>query len=82
MRRSDRASTYVLLGYLRLNRNIDPTLEDLQDSEEVRVAGRIQFARFWSLYGSTVIDLTNQNEDPTVDHGRLRSGTAPGRPYL
>lgn len=59
-------STYFLLGYLRLNRNIDPTLEDLQDSEEVRVAGRIQFKRFWSIYGSTVIDLTNQDEDPTV----------------
>jgi len=57
-------STYVLLGYLRLNRNIDPTLEDLQDSEEARVAGRVQITRFWSLYGSTVIDLTDRNEDP------------------
>jgi len=57
-------STYVLLGYLRLNRNIDPTLEDLQDREEARVAGRVQFARFWSLWGSTVIDLTDRNEDP------------------
>lgn len=57
-------ATYLLLGYLRLNRNIVPTLEDLQDREEVRVAGRVQFAKFWSLFGSTVIDLTDRNEDP------------------
>ena len=58
-------STYVLLGYLRLNRHIDPTLEDLQDREEARLAGRVQITRFWSMFGSTVIDLTNKNEDPT-----------------
>ncbi|GAA0314846.1 LPS-assembly protein LptD [Sphingomonas oligophenolica] len=58
-------STYVLLGYLRLNRHIDPTLEDLQDREEARIAGRVQVTRFWSLFGSTVIDLTNKAEDPT-----------------
>ncbi|QNA83949.1 LPS-assembly protein LptD [Sphingomonas sp. So64.6b] len=57
-------STYALVGYLRLNRNIDPTLEDLQDREEVRLAGRVQIARFWSVFGSTVIDLTDRNEDP------------------
>jgi LPS-assembly protein len=57
-------STYALVGYLRLNRNIDPTLEDLQDREEVRLAGRVQFTRFWSVFGSTVIDLTDRNEDP------------------
>ncbi len=56
--------TYFLLGYLLLNRNINPTIEDLQNSEEVRVAGRIQFSRFWSIYGSTVIDLTTQAMDP------------------
>jgi LPS-assembly protein len=57
-------STYVLLGYLRLNRNIGTTAEDLQDREEARLAGRLQFARFWSVFGSTVIDLTDRNEDP------------------
>ncbi|SEM61170.1 LPS-assembly protein [Sphingomonas gellani] len=56
--------TYVLLGYLRLDRNIYPTIEDLQDREEARVAGRVQFARFWSAFGSMVIDLTNKAEDP------------------
>jgi LPS-assembly protein len=56
-------STYVLIGYLKLNRNITTT-EDLRDREEVRVAGRIQFARFWSLFGSSLIDLTNRNQDP------------------
>lgn len=58
-------STYLLLGYLRLNRNIAASLEDLRDREEARVGGRIQFARFWSVFGSAVVDLTDRNEDPT-----------------
>ena len=57
-------TSYVLVGYLRLNRNIFPAIEDLQDREEARIAGRIQFKRFWSAFGSAVIDLTDRNEDP------------------
>ncbi len=57
-------ATYVLVGYLKLNRNIDASLEDLRDREEIRVAGRVQFARFWSAFGSGVVDLTNTAEDP------------------
>ena len=53
-----------MVGYLRLNRDADDTLEDLQDREEVRLGGRVQFARFWSVFGSTVIDLTDAKEDP------------------
>jgi LPS-assembly protein len=56
--------TYALVGYLRLNRDIFPSIEDLQDREEARVAGRVQFARFWSVFGSAVVDLTNNAEDP------------------
>ncbi len=56
-------STYLLLGYLRLNRDIFPTIEDLQDREEVRVAGRVQFARFWSAFASAIVDLTDRRED-------------------
>lgn len=56
-------STYFQAGYLRLNRNIFTSIEDLQDREEVRLAGRVQFARFWSAFGSTVIDLTDRRED-------------------
>jgi len=56
-------STYVQLGYLRLNRNIGPALEDLQDREEARVGARVQVARFWSLSGSVLVDLTDQEED-------------------
>jgi LPS-assembly protein len=56
-------ATYVLVGYLKLNRDIT-TVEDLRDREEARVAGRVQFARFWSVYGSAVVDLTNKEEDP------------------
>lgn len=55
-------STYALVGYLRLNRDIDQ-LEDLQDREEIRVAGRVQFARFWSAFASGLIDLTDRTED-------------------
>ena len=56
--------TYAQLGYLKLNRNIDPTIEDLRDIEELRVAGRILFNRYWSIFGAAVIDLTDQKEDP------------------
>ncbi len=57
--------TYVQAGYLKLNRNIGPTLEDLNDREEIRLAGRIRVARYWSVFGSTIIDLTDTTEDPT-----------------
>jgi LPS-assembly protein len=56
--------TYAMIGYLRLNRDIDPTIEDLRDREEIRLGGRVQFAKYWSVFGSTVIDLTGQREDP------------------
>lgn len=57
--------TYVQLGYLRLNRNINATLEDLQDREEARVGARVQIAKFWSVSGSILIDLTDRKEDIT-----------------
>lgn len=56
--------TYAMVGYLRLNRDVAAGLEDLQDREELRLGGRVQFARFWSVFGSTVIDLTDANEAP------------------
>ncbi len=56
--------TYAMVGYLRLNRDAVSGLEDLQDREELRLGGRVQFARFWSIFGSTVIDLTDAAEDP------------------
>ena len=71
-------TTYLLLGYLRLNRNVDLSIEDLRDREEVRAGGRIQFKRYWSLYGSAVIDLTSKSEDPTS----LSDGFQPVRARL
>jgi LPS-assembly protein len=56
--------TYLELGYLRLDRDIDFAFEDLQDREELRAAGRIAFARYWSVFGSTVVNLTDREEDP------------------
>ncbi|MDF0488757.1 LPS assembly protein LptD [Sphingomonas sp. H39-1-10] len=71
-------STYLLLGYLRLNRDITPILEDLQDREEARIGGRVQIRRFWSVFGSTVIDLTDRREDPLS----LADGFSPVRHRL
>lgn len=56
-------ATYMQVGYLRLNRDIT-TVEDLQDREEIRLAGRLKLARYWSVFGSTIIDLTSRSEDP------------------
>ncbi len=56
--------TYAQLGYLRLNRNISTSFEDLRDKEELRFAARVKFARYWSVFGATVIDLTDAQEDP------------------
>ena len=56
--------TYAQIGYLRLNRNIGAAVEDLRDKEELRLAGRLKFARYWSVFGATVLDLTGKEEDP------------------
>jgi LPS-assembly protein len=56
--------TYATIGYLRLDRDIDPAIEDLRDREEIRLGGRIRFADYYSIFGSTVIDLTSSREDP------------------
>ncbi len=56
--------TYIEAGYTKLNRDISEQTEDLRDREEARVAGRIAFANYWSLFGSAVVNLTDRNEDP------------------
>jgi LPS-assembly protein len=56
--------TYAQVGYLKLNRDVDPSIEDLRDVEELRFAARILFSRYWSVFGATVVDLTGKNEDP------------------
>ncbi|MCT2400489.1 LPS-assembly protein LptD [Novosphingobium mangrovi (ex Huang et al. 2023)] len=57
--------TYFEIGYTKLNRDISNTIEDLQNREEVRAAGRVAFANYWSLFGSAVVNLTDRKEDPT-----------------
>ncbi|KPF80308.1 hypothetical protein IP88_00670 [alpha proteobacterium AAP81b] len=54
--------TYATIGYLKLDRKI--TVEDLEDREELRVGGRVAFARYWSAFGSAIIDLTSRAENP------------------
>ena len=56
--------TYAQVGYLRLNRNINSTVEDLRDVEELRLAARILFNRYWSIFGATVVDLSDKTDDP------------------
>ncbi|HVL78397.1 MAG TPA: LPS assembly protein LptD, partial [Sphingomicrobium sp.] len=56
--------SYGQIGYLRLNRDISPAIEDLRDKEELRLAGRLKIHRYWSIFGATVLDLTDQAEDP------------------
>lgn len=73
-------NTYLEVGYLRLNRNIT-TVEDLQDGEELRTAGRISFAHYYSLFGSAVVNLSGNNQNlPTLSNGfqplRTRLGVA------
>lgn len=58
-------NTYFEVGYTKLNRNVSNTIEDLQNREEVRAAGRVAFARYWSMFGSAVVNLTDRSEDPT-----------------
>lgn len=57
--------TYAEVSYLKLNRDI-AELEDLRDREELRVAGRIAIADYWSIFGSSVINLTDRKEDATA----------------
>lgn len=58
--------TYAEVGYLRLNRDIDTLAEDLRDREEVRAGGRLAFARHWSVFGSVIVDLSDNTDDPTL----------------
>lgn len=58
--------TYLEVGYLRLNRDVGAGIEDLKDREELRIAGRIGFARYWSVFGSGVFDLTGISDDPLL----------------
>ena len=71
--------SYLQVGYLRLDRNISADIEDLRDKEELRLAGRVKFLRYWSLFAATVFDLTSSREDPLTDADgfqpvRLRMG--------
>ena len=37
-------------------------MEDLQDREEARVAARVAFLNYWSVFGSGVFNLTNSDD--------------------
>jgi LPS-assembly protein len=65
------ARTYVEIGYLQLNRNIQ-TVEDLRDREELRAAGRVTIGRNWSIFGSGIFNLNVTEDDPLVRPGRFQ----------
>ena len=71
-------ATYATVGYLRLKRNVDIAIEDLRDREEARVGGRAQLAKYWSVFGSAIVDLTSRRDDPTS----LSDGFSPVRTRL
>ncbi len=65
-------SDYIELGYARLNGAIATALEDIQDSNELRAAARVAFARHWSLFGSGIFDLSNNNLLPGATNQRFQ----------
>jgi LPS-assembly protein len=83
------SNTYLQVGYLNLNRDIDPSIEDLRDHEEVRLGARLAIGKRWSLFGSTTLDLTDdaqtvsasqdqtlQDEEDGIDPVKSRVGVA------
>jgi LPS-assembly protein len=58
--------TFVSVGYLKFDRDI--TLGDLLDHEELRAGARVAIGRFWSVFGSAVVDLTSERENPFADN--------------
>lgn len=69
-------ATYATIGYSRLNRDISlvgvspqncinlQDCTDLQDRQEIRAGGRVAITNNWSVFGSTIVDLTSTREDP------------------
>ena len=72
--------TYATVGYIRLNRDIGT--EDLQDREEVRLGARLAFAKYWSIFGSTIIDLTSAATNPATIVALQEDGFEPVRSRL
>ena len=71
--------TYAQVGYLKLNRNIDPAIEDLRDSEELRRRGT-------TAVQALLVDLRagdhrphRQERGPAVAGRRLAAGPSPPR---
>ena len=60
-----KGGTYVTVGYTDLDRSI--MLEDLEDREELRVGGRVQIDKHWSVNAATILDLTSQSQRPMSD---------------
>ena len=64
--------TYAQVGYLKLNRNVDPTIEDLRDVEELRFAGR----SFSTAIGRFSERRSSTSPTRTKIHCQLRTGSS------
>ena len=56
--------TYAQIGYLRLNRDIDPAIEDLARQGRVAGGGANPVPPLLVDFRRRVIDLTDRSEDP------------------
>ena len=74
--------TYVEVGYLRLNRQTAFSLEDLQDSNELRAAARVAIGPYWSAFGSGVFDLGQSNTQSNLQPQFNTTGFQPLRTRL
>jgi LPS-assembly protein len=72
------ANTYLEVGYLNLNRDIDPSIEDLRDHEELRLGARLAIGKRWSLFGSTTLDLTDEKQTVTASQSQTLSDLEDG----
>lgn len=59
--------TYAEVGYLSLNRNIDPAFELLQDRDELRLAGRVAIKKYYSVFASAIVNLTRNSQNPALN---------------
>lgn len=53
------ARTFGTIGYSKLNRDI--LNNELEDRAELRLSTRVQIAKYWSMFSSSIIDVTRSD---------------------
>lgn len=67
------ARTFGTIGYSKLNRDV--LNNELEDRAELRLSTRVQVAKYWSMFASSIIDVT-RSDAPTIPR---QDGFAPIR---